>query len=163
MCHKGELSPEQPPSPCREPAPSRRGPDSLVSVGSFPELVGSDPPREVEKAHGVLEVEVRDCCVLDKGAQSWSEYGQAGGTQIPEHKPLLWKLRAHEIKELVHRSEARTGGSGLQAWALPSALTLLGLDTLSLSRTQRASLRACNTQHCHRPCGSARASDRRSL
>lgn len=40
--------------------------DSLVSVGSFPELVGSDPPGEVEKPHGVLKVEVRDRSVLDE-------------------------------------------------------------------------------------------------
>lgn len=48
------------------------GPHSLVSVGSFPQLVGSDPPGEVEKAHGVLEVEVRDCCVLDERAEPGS-------------------------------------------------------------------------------------------
>lgn len=54
--------------------------DSLVSVGSFPELVSSDPPRKVEKAHGVLEVEVWNCRVLDKREETstGSEHAQAG-------------------------------------------------------------------------------------
>lgn len=40
--------------------------DSLVSVGGFSELVGSDPPGEVEKAHGVLKVQVWDSSVLQE-------------------------------------------------------------------------------------------------
>lgn len=44
--------------------------DSLVSVGSFPELVSSDSPGEVEKPHGVLEVEVWNRSVLDGREQS---------------------------------------------------------------------------------------------
>lgn len=65
-----------------------RGPDSLVSVGSFPELVGCDPPGEVGKAHGVLEVEVRDCCVLDESKATGSERPGRGARTL-EPRPLL--------------------------------------------------------------------------
>lgn len=68
VCDKGMLSPGH---PCVREASTlpARPRDSLVSVGSFPELVSSDPPGEVEKPHGILEVEVRDCSILDERKQ----------------------------------------------------------------------------------------------
>lgn len=65
ICDKGRLCPER---PCVLGARTllARPRDSLVSVGSFPELVGSDPPGEVKKPHGVFEVEVGHCSVLER-------------------------------------------------------------------------------------------------
>lgn len=48
--------------------PSQSG-DPLVSVGSFPKLVSSDPPGEVEESHGILKVEAWNRGVLDKRAE----------------------------------------------------------------------------------------------
>lgn len=125
----------------RAPVPSQQGPgDSLVSVGSFPQLVGSDPPGEVKKPHGVLKVEVRDCGVLAKRKQRFGIRARPGwgAPRLLTRRPLLLKpreLKPHEGKGLVHRSEAGTEGSGPEAWVLAVALTLPGPGTLSRSRT----------------------------
>lgn len=108
----------------QEPVPSQQGPgDSLVSVGSFPQLVGSDPPGEVKKPHGVLKIEVRDGRVLDKRKQESRDESvpRLAAPWLPTCKPLLLtlrKLKLHEVKGLVHRSEAGMEGSGLRAWVL---------------------------------------------
>lgn len=75
---------------------------SLVSVGSFPELVRGDPPGEVEKPHGILEVEVRNCSVLAKRAKSQDQRTPGlGAPQICECKLFLLKprkLEPHEVQ-----------------------------------------------------------------
>lgn len=69
VCDKARSAQSGPMS--QGPVPSQQGPgDSLVSVGSFPQLVGSDPPGEVKKPHSILKIEVRDGRVLDKRKQS---------------------------------------------------------------------------------------------
>lgn len=123
------------------------GPHSLVSVGSFPQLVGSDPPGEVEKAHGVLEVEVRDCCVLDERAEPQNQRGQARGPRTPEPRPLRTPRtpRAREVKGLVCMSEARMGPRGCRLGLFPRPSPCWGLapsppkDTESLPRASDTS------------------------
>lgn len=78
---------------------------SLVSVGSFPELVRSDPPGEVEKPHGILEVEVWNCSVLAKRAKSQNQRTAGlSAPQIHKCKLFLLKLRKpepHKVKGLA--------------------------------------------------------------
>ena len=110
----------------RLPVPSQQGPgDSLVSVGSFPELVGSDPPGEVKKPHGVLKVEIRDGRVLDKRKQSHEMRACLGWTapRLPTCKPLLLTLRKQKPHKLRDWStgqrpewRARAGRPGFSPW-----------------------------------------------
>ena len=116
----------------------REARDSLISVGSFPELVGSDSPGEVEKPHGVLEVEVRNRGVLDKKEQSpGSGPVQAGGTldprvQTPSSKTE--RTKTPQVKGLVRGSEAGMEGSGLRVWLLPRSSPCGGLAPSPLQR-----------------------------
>lgn len=119
-----ELSPEHPGS--WEP-----GPHSLVSVGSLPQLVGSDPPGEVEEAHGVLEVEVRHRGILDGRAEPRGQRGQAEASD-PEPRPLRIRGNGGPARlrgwSACQRPERGLEAAGL---ALSSALRLLGPGLLS--------------------------------
>lgn len=88
--------------------------DLLISVGRFPELVGSDPPGEIEKPHGVLEVEVWHSGVLGRREQvTGSEHAQ-----VLECKPCLLKLRKLKPRvawALVRRAD-KSEGRGAAGW-----------------------------------------------